>query len=139
MKFIAILIVSAICGLAASCKSKPIEPSELIGKWDVIKRWGKGPMTGSIVFNADGTCETIKLPWGAITGDEADLAKIESFKGDWKFGLKNGKRIVYLSLGKSKFTGFETRIEPELRSGKWTFRQYIGDPDLMDIVEFHKR
>lgn len=139
MKLLSAMIALAVCVLAASCKSKPIEPRELIGTWDVIKRWGKGPMTGSIVFYADGTCETIKLPWGAITGDEADLAKLESVKGRWNFEMQRKKKVIYLGLGESKTAGFGIWIEPELRSGKWTFREYIGDPDLMDIIEFHKR
>ena len=139
MKLLIVMVALAVCGLMAGCKSKPIESRELVGAWDVIKRWGKGPMTGSIIFNADGTFETIKLPWGAITGDEADLIKLESVKGNWNFEMQRKKKVIYLSFRKSNNTGFGTWIEPELRDGKWTFRQYIGDPDLMDIIEFHKR
>jgi hypothetical protein len=139
MKLLSVIMALVVCGLAASCKSKPLEPGNLVGTWDVIKRWGKGPLTGSIVFNADGTCETIKLPWGSITGEEAELTILESTKGKWNLEVQNGKKVVYLSFSKAKITGFGTWIKPELRSGKWTFRQYIGDPDLMDIIEFHKR
>ena len=127
-----------ICLITISCESKPIESHELIGKWDIIKRWGKGPMKGSIIFKIDGTCETINLPWGAITGEEADLAKLTSVKGTWKTGADNGAEVIYLSLKRSALPSYGTWIKPELKSGKWTFRQYIGDPDIMDIIEFQK-
>ena len=132
------LISMLICLITISCESKPIESHELIGKWDIIKRWGKGPMKGSIIFKIDGTCETINLPWGAITGEEADLAKLKSVKGTWEFDIMNEKKVINISFSKPEYAGFDASISPELRSEKWTFRQYIGDPDIMDIIEFQK-
>jgi len=29
-------------------------------------------------------------------------------------------------------------IDPKLSGKQWTFRQYLGDPDLMDIIEFKR-
>jgi len=139
MKLVAQIIVLAFCGLTASCKSKPIEPPELIGKWDAIERWGKGPMTGSIVFYTNGSCETVGLPWGAITGNESDLTNVVSVKGKWQFEVISGKKVITINLGELDSAEFSASIAPKLKSGKWTFRQYIGDPDLMDIIEFHKR
>ena len=132
------LIIVIILAITISCKSKPIESQDLIGRWDVIKRWGKGSMSGSIIFESDGACETIKLPWGSITGNEQDLAKLESVKGDWRFIVKNGMKVIEVNLGNSRTAGFSTTIDPKLLGGKWTFRQYIGDPDTMDIIEFQK-
>lgn len=141
MRMLVALMVLSFCGLTVSCKSKPIESRELVGAWDVVKRWGKDPMTGSIIFRADGTCETIKFPWGIVTGEEADFAAFESIKGTWSVKKYSGNTSVWIDFDNAKSTGkgHIISINPELRSGKWTIRQYIGDPDLMDIVEFHKR
>ena len=141
MKLFITVVGLALAGLTACSKSKPIESAEVVGEWQAANRWGKGPMTGSVVFRADGTCETINLPWGTVTGKEADLKAIESVSGNWVFEVKEGERVVCLKLGAAKSTGQTcmTWITPQLRSGQWTFRQYIGDPDLMDIVEFEKQ
>lgn len=141
MKRLIAILVMTLLGLTACSKSKPIEKAEVVGEWEAIKRWGKGPMSGSIIFRADGTCETVKLPWGAVTGDETHLGSAVWVIGKWKFEFRNGKQSICLTMAKPKTSGatFTTWIHPELRGGEWTFRQYIGDPDLMDIVEFKKR
>jgi hypothetical protein len=141
MKQLTAIIGLALIVLAACSRSKPITHAEVVGEWQPIMRWGKGPMTGSINFRTDGTCETIKLPWGSITGDEPDLVSLESVAGKWEFEVVDGKQAVCVRLETAKSTGKSIMIwiNPELRSGEWTFRQYIGDPDLMDIVEFKKR
>ncbi len=124
------------------CRLRPlktIEPGEIVGEWAAGERWGKRtPVSGSIVFRADGTIETVNLPLGVMTGDATHLTSLESIPGKWAFEVKDGKRVVCLKFDEAKITAktLMTWIEPKVSGKQWTFRQYIGDPDLMDIVEF---
>ncbi len=137
---------TALVGLVMLClagcgRSKPIEPGEMVGEWQAFNRWGnRGPISGSIVFRADGTFGTIKLPWGIVTGDAAQLTALESIAGKWDIREHMGKQVVWVEFEPAKSTGRGAMmsIEPKLSGKQWTFRQYIGDPDLMDIVEFKR-
>lgn len=145
MKLLIIILNMGLACLTACSKSKPIESAEVVGEWQATrlwtKEWGRSLVTGSIVFRADGTLRTIDLPWGVVTGNEAELTLIASVSGRWKIEVKEGMRVVYLGFEepKNKGRGSGIWIDPELKGDQWTFRQYIGDPDLMDIVEFKKR
>lgn len=113
----------------------------MVGEWRAIKRLGnKGPISGSIIFRDNGTCETIRLPWGILTGNEAQLSAFESINGRWDIRPQSGKQVVWVEFEKAASTGrnLMTALEPRKKNGQWTFRQYIGDPDLMDIVEFKR-
>lgn len=141
MKLPAAVIALLMLCLSGCGSSRPIDPHEMVGEWKATKRWGnRGPISGSIIFRADGTCETIKLPWGIVSGDDKQLAALESVGGKWDIREHIGKRVVWVVFDPAKSTGegYQMSIEPKLSRKEWEFRQYIGDPDLMDIVEFKR-
>lgn len=136
-----VVICSLVMLVATGCsKSKAIDAKELVGTWEA-QRWGKGALSGAIVFRADGSLTTAALPWAAVTGDIAHLADLESVAGKWKIKNEAGKQVVWLEFEQAKSTGqgYMMAIEPVMKGNLWTFTQYIGDPDLMDVLEFTKR